>query len=74
MNKDGKIFALHYYFTSNPTQRESRQKMIEIWQECTRFKTNQRIADQTRMTIKKYRFSKVDILKIQQQMNKESSQ
>ena len=48
--------ALHCNFKSNPSQREYRKRMIEIWQECASFQTtSQKFADQVRTIItKKY--------------------
>ena len=49
--------------------------MIEIWEEFARFKTtNQRLANQARIIIKKGCFSDFKILKIHQQINKKTSQ
>ena len=46
--------------------------MIEIWAECTRFNTtSQRFGDQARMILKKGCFSKLGILEIYQQINRE---
>ena len=45
--------------------------MIEIWQECARFQTSQRLDDQVRTIIKKGWFSDFEILEIHQKMNNE---
>ena len=39
--------ALHCYFKSNPSQRDYKKRMIEIWQECASFQTiRQRLPNQ----------------------------
>ena len=48
--------------------------MIEIWEECTRFQTSQRLADQARMMIKKGLLSGLEILEIHPQINRETCQ
>ena len=46
--------------------------MIEIWQECSIIQaTNQRLANQVRTKIKKVWFSDLEILELQQKINKE---
>ena len=66
-------FALHCYFRSNPSQRGYRKRMIEIWQECASFQTNQRLTDQVRTIIKKALFSDLEILEIHQKRQKQDS-
>ena len=45
--------------------------MVEIWQECAKFRTtNQRLADQVRTMIKKSWFSDLEILEIHQKIHK----
>ena len=61
--------ALHCNFISNPTLTGYRKRIIEIWQECTSFQTNQRLADQVRTLIKKGWFSDLEILEIRQKTN-----
>ena len=62
--------ALHSYFRSIPTKRRYMKRMIEIWQECSNFQTtSQRLADQVRTIIKKYRFSDLEIIDIHQKIN-----
>ena len=74
MNKDNKL-ALRSYFRSNPTQRGYRKRMIDIWEEFTRFKiTNKRLADQAKMIIKKDWFYNLEIFEIHQKVNKETCQ
>ena len=58
--EDNKL-ALHSYFRNNATQRSYRKRMIEIWEECTRFQTSQRLADLVRRIIKKGWFSVLEI-------------
>ena len=49
--------------------------MIDIWQECARFKTtSQRLSDQVRTIIKKDWFSDLEIPEKRQKMNKETRQ
>ena len=49
--------------------------MIEIMEECTRFKTtSQRLADQARTKIKECWFFDLEILEIHEQINWESCQ
>ena len=53
---------VHCYFRRNPTMSGYRKRMIEIWEECVRFKTtNPRLTDKTRMIIKKGSFSDLEI-------------
>ena len=53
--RENNKFAIDSYSRSHPIQREYR-KMIETWEECSRFNaTSQRLADQAR-TIKKIGF------------------
>ena len=74
IKKDNKI-ALYCYFRSNPTQRGNRKRMIEIWADFARFKTtNQRLADQVRTIIKRGWFSDPEILKLHQQIYRETYQ
>ena len=48
--------------------------MAEIWEECTRFKTtSQRLADQAKTISRKGLLSDLEILEIQQQINRQSS-
>ena len=68
--KDNKL-TLRSYFRRNPTQREYRKRMIEIWQECSNFQTtSQRLADQVRTIIMKGWFSDLEIIGIYQKINK----
>ena len=48
--------------------------MIEIKEECTRFKTSQRLADQARTIIKWDQLSDFEILQMHQQINRESGE
>ena len=60
------------YFRSNPSRREYRKRMIEIWRECASFQTtSQRLADQGRTVIKKRWFSDLEILEIHQKTQKQ---
>ena len=54
--------ALHCYFTSNPSQRGYRKKIIEIW-----------LADQVRTIIKKGWFSDLEILEMHQKTQTQDS-
>ena len=52
------------YFKSNPMQRGLKKRMTKIWMESTKFNTSQRLADQTRLILKKSKFSDFEILGI----------
>ena len=73
--REGNKRALYCYFRSNPTEREYRKRMIEIWVEFARFKTkNPRLADQVRTIIKKCWFSDLEILEFHRQIYRETYQ
>ena len=56
--------VLHCYLKSNPTQRGYRKRMIEIWTETTKFKTSQRLVEQSRIILKKGLLSDFEIKEI----------
>ena len=59
----------HCYFKSNPTQRECRKWMVEIWTESAKYNTSQRLTDQARLILKKSWLSDLDTLEICGQVN-----
>ena len=64
--------ALPSSFRTNPIQTGHRKRMVEIWEECARFKTtSQRLAGQVRRMIKKGWFFDLEILQIHQRVNRE---
>ena len=66
--------TLHCYFRSNPTQREYRKRMMEIWQELSNFQTTrQRLVNQVRTAIKKGWFSHLEIIEIHRKINDQQS-
>ena len=72
--EDNKL-VLHCYFRTNPTQKGFRKRIIEIWEEYTRFHTTiQRLADQVWTIIKKGWFSDLEIREIRQKTNSELTQ
>ena len=59
--------VLECYSRSKPSQKGYRERMIEIWQECSTFQTtSQRLADQVRTITKNGWFSELELLEIQQ--------
>ena len=64
--RNGQKYVLHRYIKNNPSQRDYKKRMIEIWVESTRFITrSQMLANHTRMILKKVFFflEKLEICK-----------
>ena len=64
----------HYcYLKTNRIQRKYRKRMIEMWANSVWYNTSQMITDQTKIIWRKCWFSELEILKVCEQINRETS-